>query len=84
VGYGNDSWNRAGLKLQLHHEPVTFSLSDARRVRTPHARPQHTHTGNYSITACSAGADWARSAVRVEPIMTASGIDTRMNVITSW
>jgi hypothetical protein len=38
----------------------------------------------YSITACSAGADWARSVALVEPIMIASGIEHRMNSITSW
>jgi hypothetical protein len=42
------------------------------------------HDGeNYSITACSAGAACARSAALVEPIMIASGIEHRMNNITS-
>jgi len=38
----------------------------------------------YSITACSAGAACARSVALVEPIMIASGIEHRMNSITSW
>ena len=38
----------------------------------------------YSITACSGAADCARSAALVEPIMIASGIEPRMNIITSW
>ena len=45
------------------------------------AAPQRSQL--YSITACSGAADCARSAALVEPIMIASGIEPRMNIITS-
>jgi hypothetical protein len=50
---------------------------------TSPAMTQRTAGLLYSITACSGVSDCLRSAALVEPIMIASGIEARMNIITS-
>jgi hypothetical protein len=48
-------------------------------------RPGHDAENRlYSITACYGATDCLRSAALVEPIMIVSGIEARMNIITSW
>ena len=79
-------WRRPGI--HNHHREYGFRARAKKEARPGMMvsggachrwRPQR-----HSITACSGAADCARSAALVEPIMIASGIEPRMNIITNW
>ena len=70
--------------IHLFEKSFLRRLMDT-RVKPAYDKPADVERSQlYSITAWSGAADCARSAALLEPIMIASGIEPRMNIITNW
>ena len=74
----------AGLDPAMHRSKKLLRRLMDTRVKPAYDKSAMSRDRLYSITACSGAADCSRSAALVEPIMIASGIEPRMNIITNW